>query len=394
MKPGITFTNGEDHNRQHPESFHVPATWQKESIQPGDLVKIGIEDELDRSGNSGLTPERVWVRITQVTTNGFEGTVDNRLLSADYYGLHYGDVLSFEARHILDVETVDEQQMLKDPDGKSITVSLEDLTKRLPRVPLAKCELDPHTHIAIGRLANSFAVAAFLYPLELISKEQMALEAKALQTAAESLGLVPDELKQDDPKDICVFMLKMPSDIDGAEVLRRMRESIAAVRAEAKQLLSNASSASFVAGAETPTTADISKILTPRLAAQLARPRIGGAVEDCPQCQRFALEAQPIPREQITPAMAEMHCLNCRGLLPFELLDCPVSREEILALCEYVEDALETTSCDHTLRFAGEFCTHRNLPTELVLNWLREQGGYCDYEVGLNITHRLVDDSL
>jgi hypothetical protein len=114
--------------------------------------------------------------------------------------------------------------------------------------------------------------------------------------------------------------------------------------------------------------------------------------DTCLQCQHVKRMGHPIPDDEITVEIGKQFCPNCRALLPFEKLECPVSLERLEALCDYVDDKLETGECEHTLQHAAAFCRNLYVPEELVLEWLRECGAHCDCEVLRNVARRFVPD--
>ncbi|MBW3636092.1 MAG: DUF2695 domain-containing protein [Armatimonadetes bacterium] len=62
----------------------------------------------------------------------------------------------------------------------------------------------------------------------------------------------------------------------------------------------------------------------------------------------------------------------------------PISKPDLKALFDYVDDRLQQDGCDNTLESTRAFLTQRQLPTEPILDWLVEQGGSCDCEVIAN----------
>jgi hypothetical protein len=62
----------------------------------------------------------------------------------------------------------------------------------------------------------------------------------------------------------------------------------------------------------------------------------------------------------------------------------PISKPDLKALFEYVEAELDEKDCDNTLRATREFLSQRQLPEELITNWLIGEGGGCDCEVMAN----------
>jgi Protein of unknown function (DUF2695) len=63
----------------------------------------------------------------------------------------------------------------------------------------------------------------------------------------------------------------------------------------------------------------------------------------------------------------------------------PLSKEELKALFDHVDNRLEDQGCDHTLAHTLEFLAQRRLPHDAVVPWLKEYGGYCDCEVIANV---------
>jgi len=53
-------------------------------------------------------------------------------------------------------------------------------------------------------------------------------------------------------------------------------------------------------------------------------------------------------------------------------------------LFDFVDEGLAKSNCDHTLRHTLSFLKAHNIPSEPVLQWLQNAGGYCDCEVIMN----------
>ena len=58
----------------------------------------------------------------------------------------------------------------------------------------------------------------------------------------------------------------------------------------------------------------------------------------------------------------------------------PLTGEHLRSMFDMLDEALSQRGCDHTLRLTTEWLVLNNLPIEPVVNWLRENGGYCDCE--------------
>ena len=63
----------------------------------------------------------------------------------------------------------------------------------------------------------------------------------------------------------------------------------------------------------------------------------------------------------------------------------PLSHDDLRALFDGLDVALEAEGCDHTLRLTRRLLGARGLDEERVLPWLAEYGGHCDCEVLANV---------
>jgi DNA polymerase I-like protein with 3'-5' exonuclease and polymerase domains len=54
-------------------------------------------------------------------------------------------------------------------------------------------------------------------------------------------------------------------------------------------------------------------------------------------------------------------------------------------LFDYLDEKLEAEGCDHSLKFTEEYLQKLNFPTQTIIQWLNENGGFCDCEVLGNI---------
>jgi hypothetical protein len=62
----------------------------------------------------------------------------------------------------------------------------------------------------------------------------------------------------------------------------------------------------------------------------------------------------------------------------------PLSEQHLDQLFGGVEMALDTASCDHTLRLTRAWLAKHKVQPEPVLEWLEDHGGFCDCEVVMN----------
>lgn len=88
-----TLINGEQLNKEHPDTFLMPEREKRECIAIGVHCKIGFQFP------TGFT-ERMWVLVTGRTDDEYVGTLDNDPAVAKT--IKHGDLVSFKAEHILD----------------------------------------------------------------------------------------------------------------------------------------------------------------------------------------------------------------------------------------------------------------------------------------------------
>jgi len=62
----------------------------------------------------------------------------------------------------------------------------------------------------------------------------------------------------------------------------------------------------------------------------------------------------------------------------------PIFKPDLKALFEYVEVKFREDGCDNTLKATRAFLSERQLPEELIVDWLIDEGGGCDCEVMAN----------
>ena len=99
--------DGAARNAQYPDGFDVPTDLEKRAVKVGDLVKIGVELDVP-DGETTLGGERFWLRVTAVTRDGvFVGEVVDALLVVNG---EPGNLIRFEARHMLDITQAIEVQ--------------------------------------------------------------------------------------------------------------------------------------------------------------------------------------------------------------------------------------------------------------------------------------------
>jgi hypothetical protein len=96
---GYTLVNGEERNKEHPDTFTIPCECVRGCIRPGDYAKLGFLYD-DRR----LMNERMWVQVKKQDpiTGEYLGVLVYRPLMPGA-PVGRGDKVSFEAKHVLDI---------------------------------------------------------------------------------------------------------------------------------------------------------------------------------------------------------------------------------------------------------------------------------------------------
>ena len=95
-RTGWTLADAVQKHAAAPDTFRIPSDEATAAVQVGDRVKLVIEPE------TGLA-ERVWVSVTTVGEESLEGTLASD--PAELRGLHAGDPVQFERRHIVAISS-------------------------------------------------------------------------------------------------------------------------------------------------------------------------------------------------------------------------------------------------------------------------------------------------
>jgi hypothetical protein len=87
--------SGVERNASYPDTFWIPDVDEKESVRPGDTVKLMFETSDDWG-------ERMWIKVEKRRRRGFVGTVSNVPIGIPRLG--FGDRVKFMADHIIDID--------------------------------------------------------------------------------------------------------------------------------------------------------------------------------------------------------------------------------------------------------------------------------------------------
>lgn len=69
----------------------------------------------------------------------------------------------------------------------------------------------------------------------------------------------------------------------------------------------------------------------------------------------------------------------------------PFAKEHFTGLFDFLDNKLGNESCEHTLRFTEEYLNDKGLYSEDVIEFLEENGGYCDCEILANVKEKFED---
>ncbi|HXG83507.1 MAG TPA: DUF2695 domain-containing protein [Pyrinomonadaceae bacterium] len=69
----------------------------------------------------------------------------------------------------------------------------------------------------------------------------------------------------------------------------------------------------------------------------------------------------------------------------------PISIEKLKELFDWLDIQADEYDCDDTLKQTKIFVEQNNLPEEILIEWLENQGGYCDCEVLANVSAEFED---
>jgi uncharacterized protein YegJ (DUF2314 family) len=94
--PSWKLDDGVERNRLHPETFEIPSAPERETLKPGDHVKLAF---LTPHGECG--GERMWVEVTNAKGQTCVGALKNNPVVIE--DLEWGQEIKFTPRHVLDI---------------------------------------------------------------------------------------------------------------------------------------------------------------------------------------------------------------------------------------------------------------------------------------------------
>ena len=111
---GWTLVSAEERHAAHPDTFQIPPRDKRESLSPGDGVKLLFEIETkeeDHVVDRGV--DRMWVIVKARTKGGYIGVLDNDPGTAEGLNLHEGDAIIFAPENISDIDRPSREYVLK-----------------------------------------------------------------------------------------------------------------------------------------------------------------------------------------------------------------------------------------------------------------------------------------
>lgn len=63
----------------------------------------------------------------------------------------------------------------------------------------------------------------------------------------------------------------------------------------------------------------------------------------------------------------------------------PISFKDLAGLLNHLDEEFSVEGCDHTPKMTIRYLENKKLPSEEILSWLGEYGGYCDCEILANV---------
>lgn len=104
MAENWMLADAEELSAESPDSFSIPSKEDRENLAEGDYAKLIFRyTHLDKNKDSKEpSGERMWVKISRKTADGYEGLLDNdpQVVTS----LSAGDQIMFDAKHIIDFQ--------------------------------------------------------------------------------------------------------------------------------------------------------------------------------------------------------------------------------------------------------------------------------------------------
>jgi len=99
VAPGVTYSleDGEQSHREAPDTFEIPPRAARDSLQPGQIVKLMFR--ISAGGEPQV--ERMWVIVEGRDKNGYVGALDNQPATTD--AMRPGMKVRFQPEHVINI---------------------------------------------------------------------------------------------------------------------------------------------------------------------------------------------------------------------------------------------------------------------------------------------------
>jgi hypothetical protein len=99
--------SAEQRHADAPESFEIPSSIERESLQPGQAAKLIFEIEgTEADGRATSSTERMWVVVTRRVADGYIGLLDNQpctIRADEGFYLGRGCEVPFLPMHVISI---------------------------------------------------------------------------------------------------------------------------------------------------------------------------------------------------------------------------------------------------------------------------------------------------
>ena len=98
---GWTLVSAEMHHAEHPDSFSIPERHERDTLAPGDAVKLLFDIETREGGrviDRGV--DRMWVIVRRRVGDSYVGVLENDPGVAEGLTLRLGGEVLFRAEHV------------------------------------------------------------------------------------------------------------------------------------------------------------------------------------------------------------------------------------------------------------------------------------------------------
>ena len=96
-----TLENVEEMHRFHPDTFEIAPLDERKGLDIGRTVRLIFRLKTIQNGKPTIVGERMFVKITEKTSDGYVGTLENYPVTPDI--LSPGDLIRFQYKHIATV---------------------------------------------------------------------------------------------------------------------------------------------------------------------------------------------------------------------------------------------------------------------------------------------------